>query len=115
MNGSRRWSCKKRQREAIEEMERELAGEEPAFRTTITDFTPAQIQKRPVSPPAEDAPRRRPTNRPKTSPTFSGKDIAELDTFNVVFKAYFEATGLTKTSEEIRLAATYLTDNPQKA
>jgi hypothetical protein len=89
--------------------------EDSDIRTTITDFTPAKGQKRPASPSAEDAPRRRPANRPKTPPTFSGKDIEEFDTFDVAFKAYFEATGLTKTSEQIRLAATYLIDNPQKA
>jgi hypothetical protein len=105
----------RRQQQAIEDMERELAGEEPAFRATIPDFTLAQGQKRPASPSMEDAPRRRPSNCPKTPPTFSGKDIAELDTFDVAFRAYFEATGLKKTPEQIQLAATYLTDNPQKA
>ena len=105
----------KRQLEAIGEMEKELAGEEPAFRATITDLTLAQGQKRPASPSWEDGPRRRPVNRPKTPPTFSGKDIAELDTFDVAFRAYFKVLGLTKVSEQIITAATYLTDNPQKA
>ena len=103
---------KKRRQQVIEQMERKLAGEKPAFRAEIPDFTLAHGQKRPASPSAEEPFQKRPTDRPKAPSIFSGKDIAELDTFEVSFRAYFDATGVTNITRKIQLAATYLTDNP---
>jgi len=105
----------KRQQQAIEDMEKELAGEEPAFRATIPELAPAQSRKRHVSPSAEESTSKRPLERPRPPPEFSGKDIADLDTFDAACRAYFEATEVTKASHMIRVAATYLTGNLRMA
>src|SRR5947207_13196704 len=65
----------KRQQQAIEDMEKELAGEEPAFRATIPEFAPGQSRKRLASPSAKETSSKRPLERPRPPPEFSGKDI----------------------------------------
>jgi hypothetical protein len=105
----------KRQQQAIEDMEKELAGEQPEFRAAIPEFAPAQSRKRPSSPSGEVSSSKRPLERPRPPPEFSGKDIADLDTFDAACRAYFEATEVTKASHMIRVAATYLTGNPRMA
>jgi hypothetical protein len=105
----------KRQQQAIEDMEKELAGEEPAFRATIPEFAPGQSRKRLASPSAKESSSKRPLERPRPPPEFSGKDIADLDTFDAACRAYLEATEVTKASHMIRVAATYLTGNPRMA
>ena len=92
-----------------------MAGEEPAFRAEIPDAMLARGQKRHASPSAEESAQKRPMKRPKPPPEFSGKDIADLDTFDAACRAYFEATEVTKASHQIRVAATYLTGHPRMA
>jgi hypothetical protein len=105
----------KRQREEIEEMEKELSGDDPTYRAEVAGVTPAQGHKRAISSTAEMQPVRSSFNRPKTPLTFTGKDIAELDKFNIAFRAHFEARGPYSAFEQIRLAATFLDGNPQKS
>jgi hypothetical protein len=103
---------RRRQKEILA-IEKELAGDDPAYRADIVGES--QGHKRAVSFTAETQPIRATFNRPKTPPIFSGKDIAELDNFDVGFKAYFKAVGLQNAQEQIKLAVTYLESNPQKA
>jgi hypothetical protein len=105
----------KRQQEEIEAMEEELAGEKPAFFVDLTGETPARGHKRAAPSTAETQPFRSAFNRPKTPPCFKGKDIAELDKFDIAFKAHFEAGGPYTAPEQIKLAATFLDGNPQKS
>jgi Ty3 transposon capsid-like protein/zinc knuckle protein len=105
----------KRRQQAIADMERELAGEEPAFRATIPDSMPASGQKRPASPSAEESASKRVMERVRKPGVFSGKDIAELDTFDASFRIYFEAIGVKNATQQIQMAAAHLTDNPMKA
>jgi hypothetical protein len=85
---------KKKQQEEIEAMEEELAGEKPAFFVDLTGETPAKGHKRAALSTVKIQPFRSAFNRPKTPPYFKGKDITELDKFDIAFKAYFKAGGL---------------------
>jgi hypothetical protein len=105
----------KRQQEEILAMELELSGDNPAFRADIAGEAPIQGHKRAVSSTAETQPFRSTFHRPKTPPTFKGKDIAELDKFDIAFRAHFEAGGPYTAPDQIKLAATYLDGNPQKS
>jgi hypothetical protein len=53
-------------------------------------------------------------NRLKVLSIFSGKNITELDNFDVRFKAYFKVMGLHDAQKQIKLTITYFEGNPQK-
>ena len=74
-------------------MERELAGDNPAFRVEIAGVTPVQGHKRAISSTVKRQPIRAIFSRLKIPSIFLGKDIIELDKFDVAFKAYFEVKG----------------------
>ena len=74
-------------------MERELAGDNSAFRAEIAGVTFIQGYKRAVSSTVERQPIRIIFSRLKTPPIFLEKNIIELDKFDVAFKTYFEVEG----------------------
>jgi hypothetical protein len=75
-------------------MKEKLAGEKPTFFVDLTGETPAKDHKRAAPSTAETQPFRSAFNRPKTPPCFKGKDITELDKFDIAFKVHFKAGGL---------------------
>jgi hypothetical protein len=74
-------------------MEKELEGDDPAFRAEIAGVIPTISYKRAVSSTVERQSIRVIFSRLKTPPTFSEKNIIELNKFDIAFKAYFEVGG----------------------
>lgn len=80
----------KRKQEAIAEMERELAGDDPAFRADYAVDSAPRGHKRPLS---SNAPIPEPTRtlRPSTPPTFTGRNLQELRRYEAGWNVYFRA------------------------
>ena len=78
-----------RQRREIEDMERELAGGEPAYSVAVDGVAPARGHKRQVSDTAElpSAIHR----KLATPPTYSGKSMSELRLYEAGWKTQFAA------------------------
>ena len=56
---------------------------------------------------------KRPLERLKLPPEFLGKNIVDLNIFDIIYRAYFEATVVIKVSYKIRVIIIYLINNPR--
>jgi hypothetical protein len=103
----------RRREKEILAIKKELADDNSVYRANIV--SEPQGHKRAVSFTIKTQLIRATFNRLKAPPVFSGKDIAELNNFDMGFKAYFEAVRLHNAEKQIKFTVTYLENNPQKA
>ena len=97
----------KRIKESIKEVEAELAGGERARSFEISSL-PVQ-SKRPASSSPDD---KRPSQRIRlaTPPLYRAKSIREMEIFKIGWRAQLEAMSYFTDEQNIKCAATYLTD-----
>jgi hypothetical protein len=98
----------KRIEEDVEAMERELAGETPAYPVEIAGLLIRR--KRPASFSPLGAPRAQ-LPCPAKPPYFKGKSLKEAADYEVNWKIHLEAIPLMTQEATIKYAATYLLDH----